>query len=177
MLKIPPTPPLPTVPSAQDFSKLGFVYIAVFGLANQVVPNTGNWQSLATAVNYLVRIAPIVYLAFQACPTSPAGVQPNSGMGHDTTPEKILELNPLARIQSAIRYNQQGLWIFSTPKLFRGKLNYLPAYNLLMEPPMTPKPMPASLPDLPTDHSGKLFGIMYITLTGVIDTIIPAACP
>ncbi|KAJ9081218.1 hypothetical protein DSO57_1017062 [Entomophthora muscae] len=44
-----------------------------------------------------------------------------------------------------------------------------------MEPPVTPKPMPASLPDLPTNHSGKLFGIVYITLTGVIDTIIPAA--
>ncbi|KAJ9063837.1 hypothetical protein DSO57_1036807 [Entomophthora muscae] len=37
--------------------------------------------------------------------------------------------------------------------------------------------MPASLPDLPTDHTGKLFGIVYITLTGVIDTIIPVASP
>ncbi|KAJ9057812.1 hypothetical protein DSO57_1019300 [Entomophthora muscae] len=44
-----------------------------------------------------------------------------------------------------------------------------------MEPPVTPKPMPASSPSLPTDHSGKLFGIVYITLTGVIDTIILAA--
>ncbi|KAJ9088459.1 hypothetical protein DSO57_1022940 [Entomophthora muscae] len=93
------------------------------------------------------------------------------------TLENILKLNPLARIQSAVRYNQQGLWIFSTPKLLRGKFNYLPAYNLSMELPVTPKPMPASLPDLPTDHSGKLFGIVYITLTGVIDTIIPAASP
>ncbi|KAJ9051809.1 hypothetical protein DSO57_1001057 [Entomophthora muscae] len=40
---------------------------------------------------------------------------------------------------------------------------------------MTPNPMAASSPDLPTDHTGKLFGIVYITLTGVIDTIIPAA--
>ncbi|KAJ9050692.1 hypothetical protein DSO57_1012231 [Entomophthora muscae] len=46
-----------------------------------------------------------------------------------------------------------------------------------MEPPVTPKPMPASSFNLPTDHSGKLFGIVYITLTGVIDTIIPAAGP
>ncbi|KAJ9084431.1 hypothetical protein DSO57_1024531 [Entomophthora muscae] len=90
------------------------------------------------------------------------------------TLEKILKLNPLARIQSTIKYNQQGLWIFSTPKLFRGKFNYLPIYNLPMELPVTPKPMPASSPDLPTNHSGKLFGIVYITLTGVIDTIIPA---
>ncbi|KAJ9065264.1 hypothetical protein DSO57_1021443 [Entomophthora muscae] len=38
-----------------------------------------------------------------------------------------------------------------------------------MEPPVTPKPMPASSPDLPTNHT------MYITLTGVVDTIVPAA--
>ncbi|KAJ9084051.1 hypothetical protein DSO57_1028254 [Entomophthora muscae] len=61
--------------------------------------------------------------------------------------------------------------------LFRGKFNYLPAYNLSMKPPVTPKTMPASAPDLPTNHSGKLFGIVYIILTRVIDTIIPAAGP
>ncbi|KAJ9053018.1 hypothetical protein DSO57_1028367 [Entomophthora muscae] len=83
MLEISPTPPLPTVPPVQDFSKLSFVYITVLGLANQVVPHTGNWQSLATAVNYLARIVFIVYLAFQAWPASSAGVQPDSGMGHD----------------------------------------------------------------------------------------------
>ncbi|KAJ9069028.1 hypothetical protein DSO57_1022649 [Entomophthora muscae] len=37
--------------------------------------------------------------------------------------------------------------------------------------------MPASLPDLPTDHTGKLFRIVYITLTGVIDTIISVSGP
>ncbi|KAJ9080472.1 hypothetical protein DSO57_1024633 [Entomophthora muscae] len=95
----------------------------------------------------------------------------------DYTPEKILELDPLSHIQSAVRYNHQGPWIFSTLKLFRGKSNYLPAYNIHMELPVTPKPMPASLPDLPTDHTNKLFRIVYITLTGVIDTIIPAASP
>ncbi|KAJ9080246.1 hypothetical protein DSO57_1027187, partial [Entomophthora muscae] len=44
-----------------------------------------------------------------------------------------------------------------------------------MELPVTPKPMTASSPNLPTNHTGKLFRIVYITLTGVIDTIIPAA--
>ncbi|KAJ9087942.1 hypothetical protein DSO57_1028055 [Entomophthora muscae] len=46
-----------------------------------------------------------------------------------------------------------------------------------MEPPVTPKPMPASATELPLDHTNKLFGIVYITLTGVIDTIVPAAGP
>ncbi|KAJ9075953.1 hypothetical protein DSO57_1030805 [Entomophthora muscae] len=85
MLEIPPTPPLPTVPPAQDFSKLGFVFITVLGLANQVVPHTGSWCPLATTVNYLIRIAPIVYMAFQAWPASPVGVQLYSGMGCDST--------------------------------------------------------------------------------------------
>ncbi|KAJ9059444.1 hypothetical protein DSO57_1002023 [Entomophthora muscae] len=76
-------PPLPTVPPAQDFSKLGFVYIIVLGLTNQVVPHDGSWRPLATALNYLVCIAPIVYMAFQARPASPVGVQPDSGMGRD----------------------------------------------------------------------------------------------
>ncbi|KAJ9077050.1 hypothetical protein DSO57_1020312 [Entomophthora muscae] len=44
-----------------------------------------------------------------------------------------------------------------------------------MEPPVTPKPMPASSHNLPTDHTSKLFGIVYIALTEVIDTIILAA--
>ncbi|KAJ9077230.1 hypothetical protein DSO57_1018772 [Entomophthora muscae] len=44
-----------------------------------------------------------------------------------------------------------------------------------MEPPVTPKPMPASATELPLDHTNKLFGIVYITLTGVIDTIVPTA--
>ncbi|KAJ9090231.1 hypothetical protein DSO57_1004484 [Entomophthora muscae] len=67
--------PLSTLPPAQDF---------ILGLANQVAPHTGSWHSLATAINHLVRIAPIVYLAFQARPASPVGVQPHSDMSHDT---------------------------------------------------------------------------------------------
>ncbi|KAJ9050996.1 hypothetical protein DSO57_1008817 [Entomophthora muscae] len=44
-----------------------------------------------------------------------------------------------------------------------------------MEAPVTPKLMPASSPNLPTNHTGKLFGIVYIILTGVIEIIILAA--
>ncbi|KAJ9071595.1 hypothetical protein DSO57_1035436 [Entomophthora muscae] len=87
MKKIPTSPPLPNVPPTQDFSKLGFVYITVLGLANQVVPHTGSWRPLATALNYLVQIAPIVYMAFQAQPASPVGVQTDSDMGCDNIHE------------------------------------------------------------------------------------------
>ncbi|KAJ9061570.1 hypothetical protein DSO57_1019184 [Entomophthora muscae] len=83
MKDIPTAPPLPDAPPTQDFSKLGFVYITVLGLANQVVPHTGSWRPLATALNYLVFIAPIVYMAFQARPASPVRVQPDSSMSRD----------------------------------------------------------------------------------------------
>ncbi|KAJ9084077.1 hypothetical protein DSO57_1028046 [Entomophthora muscae] len=83
MKYIPTAPPLPDAPPTQDFSKLGFVYITVLGLANQVMPHAGSWRPLASALNYLVRIAPIVYMAFQARPASPVGVQPDSSMDHD----------------------------------------------------------------------------------------------
>ncbi|KAJ9071229.1 hypothetical protein DSO57_1039060 [Entomophthora muscae] len=53
-------------------------------LINQVVPHTGSWHPLATKVDYLIRIAPIVYMAFQAWPASPVGVLSDSGMGCDT---------------------------------------------------------------------------------------------
>ncbi|KAJ9070268.1 hypothetical protein DSO57_1010090 [Entomophthora muscae] len=83
MKDIPTAPPLPDPPPAQDFSKLGFVYITVLGLANQVVPHTGSWRPIATTLNYLVHIAPIVYMAFQARPASPVGVQLDSSKDRD----------------------------------------------------------------------------------------------
>ncbi|KAJ9066368.1 hypothetical protein DSO57_1010320 [Entomophthora muscae] len=58
MKEITSTPSLSNMPPSQDF----------------IGP-------LATAVNYIVRIAPIVYMAFQAQPASPVGVQPDSDMG------------------------------------------------------------------------------------------------
>ncbi|KAJ9075171.1 hypothetical protein DSO57_1038688 [Entomophthora muscae] len=69
------------MPPAQDFSQLWFVYITVLGLAYQVLLHTWTWRPLATVINYLVQIVPIVYMAFQAQPASPVGVQLDSGMG------------------------------------------------------------------------------------------------
>ncbi|KAJ9058412.1 hypothetical protein DSO57_1012442 [Entomophthora muscae] len=68
MKEIPTAPHLPNAPPTQDFSKLGFVYITVLGLVNQAVPHTGIWRPLATALNYLVCIEPIIYMAFQDQP-------------------------------------------------------------------------------------------------------------
>ncbi|KAJ9072935.1 hypothetical protein DSO57_1021921 [Entomophthora muscae] len=93
MKEIPTSPPLPNVLPSQDFSKLGFVYITVLGLANQVVPHTGSWRPLATALNYLIRIVPIVYMAFQARPASPVGAQLDSDMGRDRFSQSCLNFS------------------------------------------------------------------------------------
>ncbi|KAJ9059091.1 hypothetical protein DSO57_1006222 [Entomophthora muscae] len=95
MKEIPTAPPLPNAPPTQDFSKLGFVCITILGLANQVVPHTGSWCLLATALNYLVWIAPIVYMAFQARLASPMGAQSDSDMGRDTMLHHIVPAKPL----------------------------------------------------------------------------------
>ncbi|KAJ9070895.1 hypothetical protein DSO57_1002954 [Entomophthora muscae] len=93
----------------------------------------------------------------------------------DYTANNILDQDPLARTTELTRYNQEGPWYVTKPCLFRDKYNFLPAYQMDMGPLVTPKPMPASAVKLPLDHTNKLFGIVYITLTGVIDTIVPAA--
>ncbi|KAJ9074138.1 hypothetical protein DSO57_1009218 [Entomophthora muscae] len=100
MKDIPTAPPLPDAPPIQDFSKLGFLYITVLGLDNQVMPHTESWRPLATALNYLVCIAPIVYMDFQAWPASPVGVQPESGIGCDRYIEG-LRLSRSGRILSS----------------------------------------------------------------------------
>ncbi|KAJ9053493.1 hypothetical protein DSO57_1023662 [Entomophthora muscae] len=92
----------------------------------------------------------------------------------DYTANNILAWDLLARTTERTRYSQEGPWYITKPHLFRDKYNFLPAYQMDMEPPVTPKPMPASAAKLPLDHTNKPFGIVYITLTGVIDTIVPA---
>ncbi|KAJ9071680.1 hypothetical protein DSO57_1034550 [Entomophthora muscae] len=67
---------------------------------------------------------------------------------------------------------KQGPWHYSKSILFKDKYNLLSAYQLNMKLPITPKLMSMSPPKLPMDHSNKLFEIVYITLSGVIDTII-----
>ncbi|KAJ9088522.1 hypothetical protein DSO57_1022247 [Entomophthora muscae] len=87
----------------------------------------------------------------------------------------MLARDPLARTTKLTRYNQKGPWYVTKSRLFRDKYNFLPDYQLDMEPTVIPRPMPASAAKLPLDYTNKLFGIVYITLTGVIDTIVPAA--
>ncbi|KAJ9083347.1 hypothetical protein DSO57_1035556 [Entomophthora muscae] len=117
MKDIPTASPLPNTPPTQDFSKLGVVYITLLGLANQVMPHTGSWRPLATALNYLVHIAPIVYMAFQARPASPAGVQPDSGMGRDSIGERTYLPLTVSFWGRCVLCGQEGRYLTSGHRL------------------------------------------------------------
>ncbi|KAJ9087447.1 hypothetical protein DSO57_1033280 [Entomophthora muscae] len=68
--------------STQDYSKIGFIHIAAMGLADQVIPYTNAWHPWVTAANYLVEIATVVYMAFQAQPAVMSERQLASAMDH-----------------------------------------------------------------------------------------------
>ncbi|KAJ9085269.1 hypothetical protein DSO57_1015659 [Entomophthora muscae] len=89
--------------------------------------------------------------------------------------EKILAQDLLALSKELTRYNIKGPWYINESRLFKDKYSFISAYQLDMKLPITPKPMPMPATELPLDHSNIFFGIVYITLAGVINTIIPAA--
>ncbi|KAJ9068583.1 hypothetical protein DSO57_1027179 [Entomophthora muscae] len=76
---------LPLIPSASsyDYSKLGFAYLTMLGLTEQVIHHMGVWRPWATAANYVMRMAPVIYWAFQDQPFPSTKGSPGSHPGHD----------------------------------------------------------------------------------------------
>ncbi|KAJ9078927.1 hypothetical protein DSO57_1001678 [Entomophthora muscae] len=84
---------LPLIPSASlyDYSKLGFVYLIMLGLTEQVIPHMGVWRPWATAANYVMQMAPVIYWAFQAQPFPSNKGSPGSHPAHDNMYINLLE--------------------------------------------------------------------------------------
>ncbi|KAJ9083902.1 hypothetical protein DSO57_1029831 [Entomophthora muscae] len=82
---------LPLVPSASlyDYSKLGFAYLTMLGLTEQVIPYMGVWRPWAAGANYVMWMAPVIYWAFQAQPFPSTKGSPGSHPGHDNAGESI----------------------------------------------------------------------------------------
>ncbi|KAJ9069732.1 hypothetical protein DSO57_1015623 [Entomophthora muscae] len=78
-----------------------------------------------------------------------------------------------------LEYNlRKGKRIELPPLLFKDKYNYLPAYFVSMTPPLTPKPdHPLEPPTAAKTTSTQLFGVLYITLTGLVDFMVPNSGP
>ncbi|KAJ9070151.1 hypothetical protein DSO57_1011312 [Entomophthora muscae] len=67
-----------------NYSNLVFAYATLLAFIKQVIPHMGVWQPWASAVNYMLRIAPVMYWVFQACPLSPFSDKPDATPGHES---------------------------------------------------------------------------------------------
>ncbi|KAJ9082230.1 hypothetical protein DSO57_1006337 [Entomophthora muscae] len=77
--------PLVLSASSYDYRKLGFAYLIILGLTEKVIPHMRVWCSWATAANYEMWMALIIYWAFQAQPFSSTEGSPGSNPGHYNT--------------------------------------------------------------------------------------------
>ncbi|KAJ9086236.1 hypothetical protein DSO57_1006438 [Entomophthora muscae] len=92
--------------------------------------------------------------------------------------ETILIANPLARTRSTKYIERKGKRIEIPPYLFKDKYNYLSAYFVPMTPPLTPRLDHLLKPTTVAEAtSTQLFGVLYITLTGLIDSMVPNSRP
>ncbi|KAJ9060942.1 hypothetical protein DSO57_1025574 [Entomophthora muscae] len=92
--------------------------------------------------------------------------------------ETILIANPLASTRETEYIGRGENRIEVPPLLFKDKYNYLPAYFVPMTPPLTLQPnCPMETPTTVETMSTQLFGVLYITLTAMIDTMVPNSGP
>ncbi|KAJ9070787.1 hypothetical protein DSO57_1004037 [Entomophthora muscae] len=94
------------------------------------------------------------------------------------TLEEILINDPDARTRETEVLYREGTKIIRPPLLFRNKYNFLPAYLVPMTPPHTLRPnCPQESVATDESTSTQVFGVMYITLTGLIDSMVPTSGP
>ncbi|KAJ9073027.1 hypothetical protein DSO57_1020964 [Entomophthora muscae] len=92
--------------------------------------------------------------------------------------ETILIADPLARNKETEYIGHEGKRIEVPPLLFKDKYNYLPAYFVPMTLLLTPQPnCPMGTPTAAKTMSTQLFGVLYINLTEMVDTIEPNSGP
>ncbi|KAJ9083975.1 hypothetical protein DSO57_1028929 [Entomophthora muscae] len=75
----------------------------------------------------------------------------------------------------------KSLWALTItiyPLIFNGKYNNPAAYLVPMEPPLTPKSIISTPPTSDaTGQNSQFLGVLYLALTGLIDSALPAAGP
>ncbi|KAJ9066061.1 hypothetical protein DSO57_1013283 [Entomophthora muscae] len=94
------------------------------------------------------------------------------------TLEEILIHDPKARTRETEVLYRDGIKITCPPLLFRDKYNFLPAYLVPMTLPLTPRPnRPQESVATNESTSTQIFGVVYITLTVLIDSMVPVSGP
>ncbi|KAJ9057048.1 hypothetical protein DSO57_1026175 [Entomophthora muscae] len=94
------------------------------------------------------------------------------------TLEEILIYNPEAKTRETETIYREGIKFTIPPLLFLNKYNYLPAYLVPMMLLLTlwPNHLQESVA-VNKSTSTQISGVMYITLTGLIDLMVPASRP
>ncbi|KAJ9065853.1 hypothetical protein DSO57_1015284 [Entomophthora muscae] len=88
--------------------------------------------------------------------------------------DKILIYGSEARTRETELIGCEETWITVQPMLFCSKYNYLPAYLV----PMTLQPNHPQESVATSEYtSTQIFGVMYITLTGLIISMVPTSRP
>ncbi|KAJ9062067.1 hypothetical protein DSO57_1014690 [Entomophthora muscae] len=96
----------------------------------------------------------------------------------DRNPTEIPRPDHLAQQITPQTVFHKVTWCKQPAPNIRVKYNYLPAYQTDMKAPPTPKPDRLQpTPGLTPPIANKYAGIAYITLAGLVDTMVPAAGP
>ncbi|KAJ9051299.1 hypothetical protein DSO57_1005885 [Entomophthora muscae] len=100
---------------------------------------------------------------------------PNTAYSEFTL-EGILIHDPEARTRETETVYREGIKIIRPPLLFCDKYNYLPTYLVLMTSHLIPQPNRLQK-SVTADESTftQIFGVMYITLTSLIDSMVPTS--
>ncbi|KAJ9081753.1 hypothetical protein DSO57_1011347 [Entomophthora muscae] len=91
--------------------------------------------------------------------------------------ENMLIANPLARTRKTKIIECKGKWYVRLPRLFKDKYNFLPAYLVPMTLPLTPQPNRPMEPAADETTSIQQFGVLYITMTGLMGSMVPNSGP
>ncbi|KAJ9070575.1 hypothetical protein DSO57_1006625 [Entomophthora muscae] len=92
--------------------------------------------------------------------------------------ETILIADSLARTRGTKNIGHKGKWIKVLPLLFKDKYNYLSVYFVPMTSPLTLRPDHLMEPTTTAETtSTQLFRVLYITLTGLVDSMVPNCAP
>ncbi|KAJ9066107.1 hypothetical protein DSO57_1012952 [Entomophthora muscae] len=92
--------------------------------------------------------------------------------------ETILIADSLSRNRETEYIGRKGKWYKVPTLLFKDKYNYLPTYFVPMTLPLTPQPDCPLEPPITTETtSTQLFGVLCITLAGLVDSMVPKSGP
>ncbi|KAJ9054491.1 hypothetical protein DSO57_1013981 [Entomophthora muscae] len=152
--------------STKDWKTLVDVYL------RGSVPHTHQPQETADQPPelYCPPGAPFGPVHFTKYPPNPAYLE--------FTLEEILIYDPDARTRETETVYREGTKITIPPLLFRYKYNYLPTYLVPMTPPLTLRPNHLQKSVAANESTfTQIFGVMYITLTGLMDSMVPESRP